>query len=229
MLLYLIIVYSGACCASFLTVCAWRLPIEKSIITPRSHCDCCQQPLAWYDLLPLFSYLYLRGHCRTCHAQIKPTFLFSELAGGLLTCFIFSQSLSWDLAYLLVILFYISLVDLFYYILYPIPLFASLAPLFYLYWPQNHWLGAIVFCCGLLLTTYWASGFGFGDVELLIILTLWVGLEPVLRILLAACLICILFQGIKKIWPSPKQATRQIPFIPYISIGVVILLLQTPQ
>ncbi|MCP8856434.1 prepilin peptidase [Latilactobacillus sakei] len=221
MLLYLIIFYSGACCASFLTVCAWRLPIEKSIITPRSHCDCCQQSLAWYDLLPLFSYLYLRGHCRTCHAQIKPTFLFSELIGGLLACFIFSESLSWDLAYLLVILFYISLVDLFYYILYPIPLFASLVPLFYLYWPQNHWLGAIIICSGLLGLNYYLDGLGLGDVELLTILGLWFGLAPLLQILLTSCLCCLFYYALRQF----RQANIRklpIPFIPFISLGFLI-------
>lgn len=223
MLLYLIIFYSGACCASFLTVCAWRLPQERSIIAPRSHCDYCGHQLAWFELIPLISFLVQNGRCRICGTPINPLFWWSELTGGLLACFILWQGLTPDQIYLLLILYYISLVDIFYLVLYPIPLFIALAPLFYLNWPTNHWLSALLIFSGLTLFAHLSTGFGMGDVELLTILALWFGIEPLLCGLLFSCLLCIIIYGIKKIWWPSALLDYQIPFIPYISMGMLLL------
>ena len=56
----------GAAIGSFLNVCIYRLPIHESIVFPVSHCRACSTPLAWYDNLPLLSYLLRRGRCRFC-------------------------------------------------------------------------------------------------------------------------------------------------------------------
>ncbi|MBI4233135.1 MAG: prepilin peptidase [Chloroflexi bacterium] len=55
---------------SFLNVCIDRLPLGQSIVFPASHCATCNHPLAGRDLVPLASYLWLRGHCRHCGASI---------------------------------------------------------------------------------------------------------------------------------------------------------------
>ncbi|KRM23342.1 prepilin peptidase [Latilactobacillus graminis] len=222
MLLYLTIFYAGACCASFLSVCAWRLPQGRSIVAPRSQCDNCHQQLAWFDLLPLISYLILQGKCRTCGKWINFYFWGSEFSGGLLACFCWSHSWSLATIYLLVLLFEMSLVDLFHRILYPIPMLIAMAPLFYHYWSQNYWLSAcltgIIFCA----FANWSAGFGLGDAELISILTLWLGFEAILQVLLVACLSCLLLYGIRRTLSKP--CNYQIPFIPYILAGVVMLL-----
>jgi leader peptidase (prepilin peptidase)/N-methyltransferase len=55
----------GACIGSFLNVCIYRIPKGESIVTPGSHCGC-GQPIAWYDNIPVFSWLILRGRARCC-------------------------------------------------------------------------------------------------------------------------------------------------------------------
>ena len=60
----------GACVGSFLSLAAWRLPRGQSLIRPASHCPACGRTLSWCEILPLVSWLWLRGCCRTCGASI---------------------------------------------------------------------------------------------------------------------------------------------------------------
>ncbi len=84
MFLYPIITFIfGAIVGSFLNVLTLRLPHEQSI-GGRSHCNSCKRQLSGADLVPLFSYLFLRGKCRTCKTKISPRyFLIEFITGGL--------------------------------------------------------------------------------------------------------------------------------------------------
>jgi len=61
----------GSIVGSFLNVCIHRLPLEQSIIKPRSHCPHCNKIIPWYDNIPFISYLILRGRCRFCRQKIS--------------------------------------------------------------------------------------------------------------------------------------------------------------
>ena len=69
----------GACFGSFLNVVAWRLPREESLLAPASHCPRCGTPLAWFDNVPVLSWLLLRGRCRHCQAPIRCRYVLVEL------------------------------------------------------------------------------------------------------------------------------------------------------
>jgi leader peptidase (prepilin peptidase)/N-methyltransferase len=73
----------GAVVGSFVNVAASRLPLEKSLLWPGSRCGTCCQRIRWYDNLPLVSYLWLRGKCRTCGTRFSIRYFFVELATGL--------------------------------------------------------------------------------------------------------------------------------------------------
>src|ERR1700734_2077361 len=60
----------GAVFGSFLNVCITRLPLGESIVRPRSHCRDCDHTLAWWENLPVISWIMLRGHCSGCQAPI---------------------------------------------------------------------------------------------------------------------------------------------------------------
>lgn len=61
----------GAMVGSFLNVCILRMPIGESIVYPASHCPACQRSIAWYDNIPLASFLLLKGKCRNCSSVIS--------------------------------------------------------------------------------------------------------------------------------------------------------------
>jgi leader peptidase (prepilin peptidase)/N-methyltransferase len=73
----------GAAIGSFLNVCAGRLPYEKSVFWPGSHCLRCLQRIRWYDNIPLLSYWVLRGRCRRCGASFSIRYFLVELFVGL--------------------------------------------------------------------------------------------------------------------------------------------------
>jgi leader peptidase (prepilin peptidase) / N-methyltransferase len=73
----------GLIIGSFLNVAIARLPLEKSLVWPGSRCGSCHQPVRWYDNLPLVSYLWLRGRCRSCGARFSPQYFIVELLTGL--------------------------------------------------------------------------------------------------------------------------------------------------
>lgn len=73
----------GAMIGSFLNVCIYRLPRHESIIWPGSHCPGCDTPIAWYDNIPLLSYLWLTGRCRSCRVPIPFQYPLVEAANAL--------------------------------------------------------------------------------------------------------------------------------------------------
>ena len=83
-LLILVFTLLGLFVGSFLNVCIDRLPRGQSIIHPRSHCAACNRELGTLDLLPIFSYLWLRGRCRYCRARIPLRLPIVEGITGLL-------------------------------------------------------------------------------------------------------------------------------------------------
>ena len=74
----------GIVIGSFLNVCILRIPEDLSIVAPGSRCPQCQTPIRWYDNVPVFGWLWLRGKCRNCGLAISPMYPLVELTTGLL-------------------------------------------------------------------------------------------------------------------------------------------------
>jgi leader peptidase (prepilin peptidase) / N-methyltransferase len=85
----LAIFFLGLCFGSFLNVCIYRLPLGLSVVTPRSACPRCKHLIAFYDNVPVLSWLMLRGRCRHCKTWVSPRYLVIELltAGLFVGCY----------------------------------------------------------------------------------------------------------------------------------------------
>jgi len=111
----------GLLLGSFLNVCVLRWPVDESVVSPPSHCPGCDQPIRWFDNIPVVSWLMLGGKCRTCQIPISKLYPLVELAVGLIWAGVFyrfgleAEALRGSL--FLTILFGISLTDAWFYII----------------------------------------------------------------------------------------------------------------
>ncbi len=91
MMLYSIVFIFGAVAGSFLNVCILRIPNGESIIHPPSRCPKCKATIAFYDNIPLLSYLLLGGRCRGCRERISTRYFMVELLMASLAVALYSQ------------------------------------------------------------------------------------------------------------------------------------------
>lgn len=81
-------------------------PMPPTLITPRSHCPQCLRTVAWYDNVPIFAYLWLRGRCRYCRRRISPRYVLIELLTAVLSVVAVAQfGIGWQLAAALVFIY----------------------------------------------------------------------------------------------------------------------------
>ena len=89
MAIIFIVFIFGLLFGSFANVCIYRMPREMSIVFPPSHCTKCNNPILWYDNIPILSYLILKGKCRKCGDKISIRYPLVEAACGLLFVLMF--------------------------------------------------------------------------------------------------------------------------------------------
>ena len=82
-ILYLLIFCIGALFGSFFTLAVYRIPIGQDITHTRSYCPKCNHKLGFWDMIPIFSYVFLGGKCRYCKEKIRPRYLLLEILSGL--------------------------------------------------------------------------------------------------------------------------------------------------
>ncbi|MGE5629864.1 MAG: prepilin peptidase [Caulobacteraceae bacterium] len=92
-IVYLYVFFTGCCFGSLYNVCIYRLPRKESIVRPRSHCTSCGRYLGILDIIPLVSYISLKGRCRYCGAKIPARYLLAEIQTGLMFLIVFSKYL----------------------------------------------------------------------------------------------------------------------------------------
>lgn len=108
--------FLGLCFGSFANVVIYRLPKSQSVVKPRSRCPKCRKMIAWYDNIPVLSWIILRGRCRNCRTGISIRYPFVELLMGFLFLLVFLKyGVSWTCLELLILTFglvTVSMIDL---------------------------------------------------------------------------------------------------------------------
>jgi len=234
-LLILVFVLFGLFVGSFLNVCIDRLPQGQSIIHPRSHCAACNRKLGNLDLIPLFSYLWLRGRCRYCQAPIPIRLPIVEGMAGLLFALLYWKfGLGLELGISLV---YISLLTVIFVIdlenqlvldkvVYP---GMALALAFSFFWPGLGVIssligGAIGLAAMALPFIIYRRGMGFGDVKLGALVGLMSGYPLVFVALLLAVISGGLVAAVLLVFKI-KRRSDPIPFAPFLATSAMVTLL----
>ena len=109
----------GSVIGSFLNVVILRTPLHQTIVSEPSHCFSCGHKLAWYDMFPIFSWLFLRGKCRYCGEKISPRYMVIEAITAALYCLAYLIfGFKWELAFsavLFAVLVVLSTIDIDYF------------------------------------------------------------------------------------------------------------------
>jgi len=224
--------FIGLCIGSFLNVVIYRLPRGESIALDRSHCPVCGKTLAWYDLIPVFSYLLLLGKCRACGAPISPRYPLVEFLSGLVTAVLFfyfgATAVFVKYLFLCLLLMVVFFIDLEHYIIPNSLVIIGLIGGIVLNIAAGD-VGFISALIGMLVTSGFLlivalvsrGGIGGGDIKLAAVTGLFLGwpLGPLSLFLgiLAAGILAIFLLLLKK-----KGRKDPIPFGPFIVLGTII-------
>jgi len=225
---------AGACTGSFLNVVICRVPQEKSVVFPPSHCPSCLHKLNLIDLLPVVSFMALKGKCRYCGCRISPQYPAVELVTGVLFVFLFVQyGFTWTFlrfAVLLSLLVAAAAIDLKYKI---IPDKLNLAGLllgvpFLLISKETFFSGAAGFFSGggllLLIAVASRGGMGGGDIKLAAVMGLYLGWKYLLLALFLA-FAAGGAAGAVMVFFKMKKMKNAVPFGPYLALGAVTAVL----
>ncbi|MEH7483237.1 A24 family peptidase [Neobacillus drentensis] len=221
----------GIIFGSFFNVVGLRVPLKKSIVSPRSGCRNCGHQLTVFELIPVVSYMIQSGKCRGCKSRISPIYPTFELLTGLLFMtapLVIGWSGELVVALSLISMFMIIIVSDIHYMLIPDKILIWFAGIFLLeriIWPLNPWwdslLGAVSgFILLLLIAVVSKGGMGGGDVKLYALLGLVLGFKLVLFSFFLSTLFGAVIGGLALLFRIVKRR-QPIPFGPFIAAGTL--------
>lgn len=226
----------GAAMGSFLNCAAWRVAHGESFVKGRSRCPVCGHTLGAADLVPVFSWLFLRGRCRYCGTRVSPRYVLTECAFALVTLLCFLRfgltALCLRNYVFLCCLFCLSLTDLETFLIpdgcliLPALVWVLTLPLIrppdalenvcaaFLY-------GGVTLALSLIMDRVLKKeSLGGGDIKLFALMGLYLGWAASLFALMFSCLLGLVFAVL-----SGRGSGRQFPFGPAISAACALMLL----
>jgi leader peptidase (prepilin peptidase) / N-methyltransferase len=231
----------GAIVGSFLNVCILRIPADESVVWPGSRCGSCKAPIAWYDNLPLVSWLLLRGRCRACGASISFRYFVVELLTALAAIAVYARfGLGFEsfVAFALTAaMIVITFIDLDHRIIPDVISLPGIVIGVVVSLRHDLWFGALVdsvlgvlFGGGLLLVVALGyekatgrEGMGGGDVKLLAMIGAFLGWMSIPFTLLISSLTGSVV-GLSLMWWTGSDSKYAIPFGPFLAAGALAYL-----
>lgn len=223
-----LILILGAIFGSFYNVIIYRLPLKQSIVYGSSHCTNCQTTIKPYDLIPILSYLILRGKCRNCKASISLRYPLIELITAFCFYLVYHVlGLSYELIIGLILaslLIIIAMIDIdtmeiydrfhiFILVLALINLFITPLPLL------EHIIGFFIISLPFYIIAHITGGIGGGDIKLIAVSGFLLGYKATL----IAFFIGIVIGGVIAVYllmTKQKERKSMIAFGPYLCIGI---------
>lgn len=228
---YILAFIFGLVVGSFLNVCIYRIPSRKSLYRGRSFCPDCFKEIAWYDNIPVVSYLILHGRCRKCGSRISPRYVLVELITALMfLVVIINFGLNWDtLKYAIFITFLVtaSFIDIEHRII-PNVLnltFFIIAISFIVIFHRNMWFeflisSGIVGGFLLILALVFPKGMGMGDSKFMAVCGLFLGYPSIVALFLGFLIGAI--YGLFMIAMRKKNMKEKLSFGPFLALGCAI-------
>ena len=232
-LIYALIFLFGITIGSFLNVCIYRIPRGETVVTTPSHCMTCGHKLSWFELIPLFSYIFLGGRCRSCKSHISPQYPIIEGLNGLLYILVFAVNglnvISIIYALFTSALIVLTVID---WRTYEIPISINIFILVLgglkVVLDFNNFFDYLIgffIVSGFLLILYMVTGgraIGGGDIKLMAAAGLLLGWQ---LIVLAFLIGCVLGSILHLIRMKVSGADRMLAMGPYLSAGLFIAML----
>ena len=240
----LFVILLGGIFGSFANVCIYRLPIEQNVIYGRSFCPECKKKIAWFDNIPIISFIILKAKCRNCEFKISLNYFIVESLSILFFCVIFilfgislTTLLLWLLYLSFVIIFFI---DLKHFIIpneITFPLMAlgfvkSFDPNINSIFPNylNSLIGGLIGYLIIYLIIFFykyvrkKEGMGLGDAKLFAVIGFWFGWISIPFIIFLSSIIALISISPNLINKS-KNISSEIPFGPYIIIATLVFVI----
>ena len=234
----------GSVVGSFLNVCIFRIPAGKSIVLPSSHCVTCQQPIRFYDNIPILSYLALRGRCRHCHTSIAFRYVLVEFLGGLMAVgvyLMFGPSIEAIVYYAFIAaLLTITFIDIDHQIIPDVISLPGIAVGFAASFlmPSITWMDSLIGILaggGSLYAVAWGyalitgkEGMGGGDIKLLAMIGAFLGYQSLLFVIFSSSLLGAIV-GIGAMIKQKKGGQTVIPYGPFLAAGALLYLFFAPD
>ncbi|MDH3225719.1 MAG: prepilin peptidase [Thermoleophilia bacterium] len=224
---------------SFLNVVAARLPRGESLTRPGSHCMSCEQAIAWYDNVPILSWLALRGRCRRCGAAVSWRYPALEaIAAALISAVVLRFGFTPQAALYAVFvaaLIALAAIDIEYHILpnrIVLPLFGVVYAGQIVLQPDRvlEWTLAALGAAGFLLAFALAypAGMGMGDVKLALVLGAALGFSVVVAMMVGVVAAGLL--GVAVIARHGSAGRKvAVPLGPFLALGAVVGLFAGPE
>jgi leader peptidase (prepilin peptidase)/N-methyltransferase len=222
----------GLALGSFLNVVAARVPLKRSIVSPASACMSCGNELAWYDNIPLVSWLVLRGRCRNCSTSIPARYPAVELVTALLVAgCVLKFGLSWDAAiasFFCLALVAVSATDIEHRIIpnaIVLPAAVVVLAANTALHPSPVWALGALGAAGFLFAAALAypKGMGMGDVKLALLMGAALG--KTVSVAMMFGMVAALVPGLYLLARHGQAARKmRIPFGPFLALGSVVAL-----